>query len=90
MEIRNARLWLKRKICISILSVYIGKSSLTEGDVIQDESQRQLLAEHSLQCCKHSEQYRNVTTPCCAKNRPSESSCVTSPLSTTFTLYRSW
>ena len=51
----------------------------------RDDSQRRVLAQHSLamleQCCNNSKQRRNnVATFCCAKNRRCESSCVTSPL----------
>ena len=55
-----------------------------KGDVTRDDSQRRFLAQHSVamleQCCNHSKQCRNnVATLCCAKNRPCESSRVTSP-----------
>ena len=55
-----------------------------KGDVTRNDSQRPFLAQHSVamleQCWKHLKQCRNnVATPCCAKNRRSESSCVTSP-----------
>ena len=57
---------------------------LCKGDVTRDDSQRRFLAQHSVamleQCCNLSKQCRNnVGTLCCAKNRRSESSGVTSP-----------
>ena len=56
----------------------------TKGDVTRDDSQRRLLAQHTVatleQCCNYSKQCRNtVATLCCAKNRRCESSRVTSP-----------
>ena len=48
--------------------------------------QQQFFAQHNLtaileQCCNHSKQCcNNVATLCCAKNRPCESSRLTSPL----------
>ena len=47
-------------------------SSLLEGDVTRDDSQRRFLAQHSVamleQCCNHSKQCRNnVVMLCCAK-----------------------
>ena len=56
-----------------------------KGDVTQDDSQGQFLAQHSVavleQCCTFSKKCRNnVATLHCAKNRRCESSRVTSPL----------
>ena len=59
-------------------------SCLYKGDVTQDDSQRQCLAQHIVamleQCCDYSKQCRNnVATLCCAKNSLRESPRVTSP-----------
>ena len=54
----------------------------SKGDVTRDDSQRQLLAQHSVamleQCCNHSKQcYNNVAMLGCTKNCRYESSRVT-------------
>ena len=55
----------------------------TKGDAARNDSQRRLLAQHSVamleRCCNHSKLCRNnVETLCCAKNRRCESSRITS------------
>ena len=52
-----------------------------QGDVIQDDSQKRFLAQHSNamleQCCKHSKLcHNNRATLCCAKNQHCKSSPV--------------
>ena len=61
------------------------RKSICKGDVTRDDSQRLFWEQYSVamleQWCNHSKQCRNnVVMLCCAKNRRSESSRVTSPL----------
>ena len=56
----------------------------TKGDVTQDDSQRQFLAQHNVatllrHCFKWLQHCCNIAMLCCAKNRRCESSRVTSP-----------
>ena len=56
----------------------------TWGDVTRGDSQRRLLAQHSVatllqRCFKWLQHFSNTATQCCAKNLRCESSCVTSP-----------
>ena len=58
---------------------------------MRDDSQPPFLAQHRVamleQCCNHSKQCRNnVTTVYCDKNRPGESSRLTSPLAAKATI----
>ena len=74
--------------CITLLDVVAQSleaiAKETKGDVTRDDSQRCVLAQHSVamlkQSCYHSKQCcNNVATLFCAKNRRCESSRVTSP-----------
>ena len=79
-----------RRIFNSLLGVSSGDETLHlmfdilhKGDVTRDDSQRRLLAQHSVamlkQCCNHSKQYHNiVVTMYCANNCRCELSRVTS------------
>ena len=60
------------------------KAPCFKSDVTRDDSQRRFSEQYCVammeQCCNHSKQCRsNVVMLCCAKNRCSESSRVTSP-----------
>ena len=75
----------KLLFCLDLLLFSLVVAFAAEGDVTRDDSQRQLLVQHSVamleQCRNYSKQCRNnVATLCCAKNRRCESSRVTSPL----------
>ena len=64
-----------------------------KDDVTRNESQRQLLAQHSvatllLHCFEYAQHCSNITTLCCAKNRRCESFRVTSSLTMYFQLKR--
>ena len=75
------------KSSVSTGALYIRNITVSVAYVTRDNSPRRLLAQHSVATSlrhwfKWLQHCSNIATLCCAKNRPWESSCVTSPWST--------